>query len=127
MTKNDLPTLRKLAANKTQITYSKHGHAQMMARGYSKTDVEKILTNGTNQLVETQPPCLIPGPKYHKDPRYVISDPAFQPDTAIIIALDFSQPAAPQIVVVTMEHALETVWDKDPAKDPWLTRIGTMV
>ena len=127
MTKNDLPTLRLLARNTSQIHYSIHGHSQMLARGYSTTDVERILTSNTNQLIEVQPPCLVRGPRFHKDPRYVISDPAFHPDTAVDIALDFSVPSSPLIWVITVEPALNAIWDKDPTKDPWLTRIGTMV
>lgn len=127
MTKNDLPTLRLLASNTSQIRYSKHGHSQMQTRGYSTNDVERILTSKTNQLVEVQPPCLVKGPRFHKDPRYVISDPTFNPDTAVVIALDLSVPSSPLIWIITVEPALNTVWAKNPAKDPWLTRIGTMV
>lgn len=126
MTKKDLPTLRQLAANKGQITYSKHGHSQLVSRGYTTDDVEKILTSKSNQLVETQSPCLVPGPRFHKNERYVISDPGHHPDTAVVLALDMSNPSSPQIVIITVEPALDTVWDKDPSKDPWLTRIGTM-
>lgn len=126
MTRNHLPALRQLAQNTSQIRYSKHGHSQMLSRGYSMNDVQKILTSNTNQLVEVQPPCLVPGPHFHKDPRYVISDPMFHPDSAVVIVLDLSIPTAPLIRVITVEPALNTIWDKDPAKDPWLTRIGTM-
>lgn len=127
MTKNDLPTLRQLAANKSQITYSTHGHAQMLARGYTTADVEAILTSSTNQLVEIQPPSNRPGMKPHRNARYIISDPNFKPDTAIVLVLDLSNLASPQIVIITVEPAEDLVWAKDPSKDPWLTRIGTMV
>ncbi len=126
MTKKDLPTLRLLAHNSSQIRYSKHGHSQMIARGYLTSDVERILTSNTNQLVEVQPPCSAPGPHAHKDARYVISDPEFHPDTAIVIVLDLSNPASPLIRVITVEPALDSVWAKNPTQDPWLTRTGTM-
>ena len=124
MTKNDLPTLRQLARNTTQIKYSHHALQQMLARGYKTDDVETLLSSGTNQLVETQPPCG--GPRAHRNWRYVISDPAFQPDSAVVIALNMSNPASPEIVVITVEPAEDVAWNKDPTKDPWLTRIGTM-
>ena len=124
MTKNDLPTLRQLARNTNQINYSDHALKQMRSRGYKMDDVEKILTSATNQLVETQPPCG--GLRPHRNPRYVISDPAFQPDSAVVIILDLSDPASPEIVVITVESADDTVWSKNRNQDPWLTRIGTM-
>lgn len=126
MTNKDLPALRLLAKNKSQIVYTKHGHSRMMARGYTSEAVQKILTSDTNQLVETQPPCLIKGPRYHKDERYVISDPNYHPDTAVLMTLDLSNPASPQIVVLTVEPALDAVWAKNSTQDPWLTRTGTM-
>ena len=126
MTKKDLPALRLLAKNKSQIIYSKHGHQQMIARGYSSQAVQEILTSNTNQLVEIQPPCLVKGPRYHKDERYVISDPNYHPDTAVILTLDWSNPSSPQLVVITVEPALDTVWAKNPDTDPWLTRTGTI-
>lgn len=126
MTKNDLPTLRQLAANKSQITYSTHGHAQMLARGYTAADVEAILTSNTNQLVEIQPPTKRPGTKAHRNARYVISDPNYKPDTAIVLVLDLSSPTSPKIVIITVEPAEDAVWAKNPSTDPWLTRIGTM-
>lgn len=124
MTKNDLPTLRQLARNTNQIKYSDHALQQMLARGYKTDDVEAILTSGTNQLVEAQPPSQ--GTRAHRNWRYVISDPAFQPDSAVVIVLNFSNPASPEIVVITVEPAEDVTWSKDPGKDPWLTRIGTM-
>lgn len=126
MTNKDLPTLRQLAANNGRIVYTKHGHSQMLARGYAMNDVETILRSTTNQLVEIQPPCLSGGPRYHKDERYVISDPNYHPDTAVLISLNLTNPASPEIVVITVEPALDSIWDKDTNKDPWLTRIGTM-
>lgn len=126
MTKKDLPTLRLLAKNKKQITYSKHGHSQLVSRGYTTEAVQDILTSSTNQLVEIQPPCLVKGPRYHKDERYVISDPNYHPDTAVVMTLDWSNPASPQILVITVEPALDTIWAKDLEQDPWLTRTGTM-
>ena len=126
MTKNHLPALRQLAQNTNQIRYSKHGHSQMLSRGYSTNDVQKILTSNTNQLVEVQPPCLVPGPRFHKDPRYVISDPMFHPDSAVVIVLDLSDLTSPLIRVITVEPALDSIWYKDPSTDPWLTRTGTM-
>lgn len=120
MTKNDLPDLRRLAAN-GQITYSKHALQQMFARGCLTADVEQILGSNTNQLIETQSPSAAPG-HAHKDSRYIIADPNFSPDTAVVITLDVSNPTAPQINIITVEPALNSVWDKDKAKDPWLTR-----
>ena len=126
MTNKDLPTLRQLAANNSRIKYTEHGHSQMVARGYTTNDVEKILTSTANQLVETQSPCLVPGPRFHRDERYIISDPTYSPDTAVLIAINMLNPASPEIVVLTVEPALDTIWDKDSTKNPWLTRIGTM-
>lgn len=120
MTKNDLPDLRRFAAN-GQITYSKHALQQMLARGCFTTDVENILKSSTNQLIEIQSPSVAPG-HAHKDPRYIIADPNFTPDTAVVITLDVSNPTSPQINIVTVERALSSVWDKDKTKDPWLTR-----
>lgn len=127
MTKRDLPTLRLLASNPDQIQYSKHGHKQMQSRGYSTDDVEKILSSKSNQLVEVQPPCLVAGSRFHKDPRFVISDPEFHPNTAVVIALNCDIHASPVITVITVEPVLDTIWAQDPTKDPWLTRIGTMI
>lgn len=120
MTKNDLPDLRRLAAN-GQITYSNHALQQMLARGCFTADVEQILKSNTNQLVETQSPSAAAG-RQHRDSRYIIADPEFTPDTAVVITLDVSNPTAPQINIITVEPALDAVWDKDKTKDPWLTR-----
>lgn len=120
MTKRDLPALRQLAAN-GQIAYTKHGTRRMLERGYFTSDVETILSSSTNQLVEVQPPSKTPG-REHKDERDLISDPMFRPDTAVLISMDFSVPAAPEIVVITVETVLDAEWDKDRGKDPWLTR-----
>lgn len=120
MTKKDLPDLRRFAAN-GQITYSKHALLQMLARGCLTNDVEQILTSNTNQLIETQSPSAAAG-HAHKDHRYIIADPNFSPDTAVVITLDVSKPTAPQINIITVEPALDAVWDKDKSKDPWLTR-----
>ena len=120
MTKNDLPALRLLAAN-GQITYTYHGQARMLERGYLISDVTKILTSQSNQIVEVQAPSTTPG-KQHKDERVLISDPEYQPDTVVLISMDFSDPGAPTIVVVTVEEALDAKWDKYHGKDPWLVR-----
>ncbi len=121
MTNKDMPDLRKLAANEDAIIYTKHGHAKMLERGYTTEDVSKILTSPTNQLIEKQA-----SGDGHLDERYVISDPQYHPDTAVLIALIMSNPAKPRILIVTVEQALDIVWRKDKATNPWLTRIGVM-
>lgn len=120
MTKNDLPAFRQLAAN-GQITYTHHGLDRMLERGYLISDVVKILTSPTNQIVEIQSPSTAPG-KQHKNERVLISDPMYQPDTVVLICMDFTNPIAPTIVVVTVEEALDAKWNKCHANDPWLVR-----
>ena len=120
MTRNDLPALRLLAAN-GQIVYTQHGHARMLERGYFTSDIVHILTSPSNQIIEVQPPSTTPG-KEHKDERVLISDPMYQPDTAVLISLDFSKPSSPVIVLVTVEEALDQKWNKCKGADPWLVR-----
>jgi hypothetical protein len=120
MTNNDLPALRQLAAN-GQIIYTYHGQARMLERGYLISDVTKILTSPTNQIVEVQAPSTTPG-KEHRDERVLISDPMYQPDTVVLISMDFSNPSAPSIVVVTVEEAMDGKWNKCHGNNPWLVR-----
>lgn len=120
MTNKDLPALRQLAAN-GQIVYTYHGQLRMLERGYLIDDVTRILSSHTNQIVEIQPPSAVPG-KEHKDERVLISDPMYHPDTAILISVDVSKPAAPTIVIVTVEEAKDEMWYKDREKTPWLIR-----
>ena len=120
MTKSDLPTIRMLATN-GQIFYTKHGHYQMGVRGYKTTDVKRILTSSTNQLIEIQSPSSAPDKK-HIDERALISDPMYKPDTVVVISLDLSNIAAPIIVILTVEEAWDGIWHKNPSQDPWLSR-----
>ncbi len=123
MTKKDLPTFRQLVKNQ-QIDMTKHAVQQCLSRGYSVDDVVTILSSSSNQLVEVQPPCSTPG-KAHRDERYVIADPEYSPETAVVTCLDLFDPANPRVVVVTVEPALDKVWKKNKDADPWLIRIGT--
>ena len=120
MTNKELPHLRLLASHEGNIVYTDHGQTQMLDRGYFADDVKKILTSATNQLIEVQPVC-----KDHPNERYVISDPLYRPDTAVIIVLNLHNPT-PQIVVITVEPALDSVWQKNVTEDPWLKRVGKM-
>lgn len=120
MTNDFLEDLRKLAKNK-QIQMTGHGQGRMFERGYFLSDIEKILCSRTNQIVERQSPSQTPG-KEHKDERILISDPMFSPDTVVLISLDLSNPMSPKIVVITVEPAIDSKWEKHKENDPWLVR-----
>ncbi len=116
MTKNDLPAMRQLAAN-GQIVYTDHGVERMIERGYTTSDVEKILTSPTTQFIETQSPNA-----KHPHERGVVSDPLFMPDTAIVFAINLSNPSSPELVIITVEEATNEKWEKSRADNPWLVR-----
>ena len=121
MTQNDLPNLRRLAA-KNQIVYSGHAIKKMLERGISRSDVINVLTSPTNQLIEVQPPSNTPG-KEHKDERDLISDPEYEDDIIVVLAISL-RPVTniPEIVIVTAEHAKDGDWSTHDGKDPWLIR-----
>lgn len=119
MTQADLPSVRQLAQN-GQITYTDHAVDQMLERDISSSDVEAVLCSSSNQLIEVQSPSLKPG-KRHRDERILISDPQHNPAIVVIFVVLFN--GAPELRVVTVEHAHEDTWEKKPDDDPWLVRI----
>lgn len=119
MTQADLPSVRLLAKN-GQITYTDHAIDQMFERDISSSDVEAVLCSSCNQLIEVQSPSAVPG-KRHRNERVLISDPKYDP--AIIVVLVVLVLEIPELIVVTVEHALDDNWTKKPNDNPWLVRI----
>ena len=118
MQKTDLPNLRRLAKSGA-IFFTKHSMEQMWSRGVKESDVKRILSSDTNQLIEIQSPSSAEGKK-HRDERDLVYDPNYAPDAIVVFSLLFSPTA--EIRVITVEMPNEDIWIKDVTKDPALTR-----
>ena len=118
MTASELPQLR-LLANNGCITYTEHAIDQMLEREISQHAVKQILTSQTNQLIEVQSPSKKAGMQ-HNDERILISDPKFPGCIIVILIVLIGQ--APELRVITVEHASDNKWLKNPNDNPWLTR-----
>ena len=120
-TKVYLPQIRLLAKNR-EPTLSYHAASQMIDRGISLNNVQDVLKSSTNQVLEIQPPCTIPG-RCHKDERILIFDPQYNMPLIVVCSIIFKD-SIPTIHLVTAESVDNNVWTNSGLDDPALVRIS---
>ncbi|WP_144064173.1 DUF4258 domain-containing protein [Faecalibacterium sp. An58] len=120
-TKVYLPQIRLLAKNR-EPTLSYHATFQMIDRGISLKNVQDVLKSSTNQVLEIQPPCPIPG-RCHKDERILIFDPQYNMPLIVVCSIIFKD-SIPTIHLVTAELVDNNIWTNSGLDDPALVRIS---
>lgn len=120
-TKAHLPQIRLLAKNR-EPTLSYHATFQMIDRGISLKNVQDVLKSSTNQVLEIQPPCTIPG-RCHKDERILIFDPQYNMPLIVVCSIIFKD-SIPTIHLVTAELVDNDIWTNSGLDDPALVRIS---
>ena len=90
-----------------------------LERDILKSDIKHVLSSSTNQLIEIQSPSNTSG-KRHQDERALISDPNYIKSIIVVLVILFNP--IPEIRIITVEYVLDTEWDKQSGKDPWLVR-----
>lgn len=83
--KEFLPQMRRVARNREPMP-SGHATSQMIDRGISMENVQDVLSSSTNQVLEIQPPCAVPG-KSHKDERILIFDPQYAMPLIVVCSI----------------------------------------
>ena len=111
--------MRRVARNREPMP-SGHATSQMIDRGISMENVQDVLSSSTNQVLEIQPPCAIPG-KSHKDERILIFDPQYAMPLIVVCSI-IMEGGFPTIHLVTTELVDDNKWAPSGKDDPSLVR-----
>lgn len=117
--KEFLPQMRRVARNREPMP-SGHATSQMIDRGISMENVQDVLSSSTNQVLEIQPPCAVPG-KSHKDERILVFDPQYAMPLIVVCSI-IMEGGFPTIHLVTTELVDDNKWAPSGKDDPSLVR-----